>query len=61
MISTAKLQKVFCNARKANKECCQKIFYQTQQYYQWKLKKKTNLIRRYNTADMRQAKEYIKM
>ena len=56
-----KITKGFCKARRAKKECCQKVFNETQKYYQWKLKKKTNLIRRYNTAAMRQAKVYIKM
>ena len=60
-VMNKRIKKGFCKARRAQNEYCQKVFNETSKYYQYKLKKKTNLLHRINTAAMRQAKVFIKM
>ena len=60
-VMNKKIKKGFCEARRAQSECCQKVFKETSTYYKYKLKKKRNLLNRINTAAMKKAKVFIKM
>ena len=60
-VMNKRIKKGFCKARRAQSECCKKVFNETSKYYQYKLKKKTNLLHRINTAAMKKAKVFIKM
>ena len=60
-VMNKKIKKGFCEARRAQSECCQKVFKETSTYYKYKLKKKSNLLNRIKTAEMKKAKVFIKM
>ena len=56
-----KVNKGFCEAASAQSQCCQKVFQGTSNYYKYKLKKKTDVVKRIKRAEMKKAKVFIKM
>ena len=47
-------------ARKNKKQCCKNTFSQIESFYNMKLKKKENTIRRFKMESKKKAKEFIK-
>ena len=54
------ISKEYMMARKNKKVCCKNTFSQTESFYNIKLRKKENTIRRFKMEAKKKAKEYIK-
>ena len=60
-VMNKKVKKGFCEAASAQNQCCKKVFQGTSNYYKYKLKKKTDMVKRFQRAEMKKAKVFIKM
>ena len=57
------VKKWFCEAAAASaqNQCCMKVWKGVSNYYKYKLKKKTHMVKRFQRAEMAKAKVFIKM